>query len=217
MTETPTPQPSANDLWDDAFKPYAIEIGFLVREWNGLQEKLCDIFSTVLGVKNGAVARAIWYAVQNDRLQRKLLQEAAKATFEKQPKILDAILWLVDKTDGIGQQRDNAIHSPVSMIITDPREFIALYFYGHPRATTLKGKKLLAEIHLYREKAKILEKYASALEYQIRHQRTRWGDETLPLPEKPSLPSLEQKTQEKVSSHKVRAKERIPPPRSSPA
>ena len=229
MAEAPSPPPSAKDPWDDAFKPYAFEIGFLVREWNGLQEALSRIFLIVLGV-NGAVARAIWYAIQSDRWQRNLLREAAKATFEEKsdlhtarkrhlskcPKILEAILWLVDKTDGIGQQRDDAIHSPVSLMLTDPPEFIAFYSFGHPRATKLKGKKLLAEIQLYREKAKILEKYARDLERQLSCHRVPWDDE-MPLPEKPFLPSLEQKNQQQVSeSRQVPAKERTPPPRSSP-
>src|SRR5712691_10021966 len=37
MTEPTSPEPRS--LIDTAFEPYAIEIGFLLREWNDLQEK----------------------------------------------------------------------------------------------------------------------------------------------------------------------------------
>jgi hypothetical protein len=63
---------------DTAFKPYAMEIGFLLREWNDLQERLLSLFITLLRWPNEEIGRSIWYAVQNDRSQRRMLLGARR-------------------------------------------------------------------------------------------------------------------------------------------
>ncbi len=155
-------------LFDAQFEPYAREIGFLLRNWNDLQEMLANLFGTILDDRTG-VSRAIWYAVPNDRLQRIMLRKAAEHVFSAAGSsdnsvILKEICWIIDKSDSLGRQRDAAAHSPVSLLIAEPLEFIARYFHGNPLAESLKGKKLLTEFQLYRERAVILHDYAKEIE-----------------------------------------------------
>jgi hypothetical protein len=184
-------------LWDTAFEPYAKAIGYLVREWNDLQEVLCNLFGAVLDNTNNRSARAIWYAIQNDRLQRRVLLAAADERFGSDSAIFKEIKWLVEKADGTGQQRDDAVHSPVAIMVSDPPEFVSRFFFGHPRAKTLKGKKLLDEFELYRKKIVALRKYATKLDGYV------WamsGPERPSLPKRPELPFAPQKKPQAIST-----------------
>ena len=82
MPDAPPPEaPKEEDLtWDKAFEPYAMELGFFLREWNDLQEEFADLFTTLVGVQDGGVSRTIWYSVQSDRQQRKLLRSQREAS-----------------------------------------------------------------------------------------------------------------------------------------
>jgi hypothetical protein len=194
MTSSPIPQ-----AWDTAFEPYAMEIGFLLREWSDLQERLLSLFVTLLRWPNKEIGRSIWHAVQNDRSQRRMLLGAASALYnpahpsrkitqaqrDEDPfrvAFWDEIFWIVDSADGLGQRRDAAAHSPVAMLVADPLEFIARHYHGNPLAETLRGKKLLIEFALYRERAAVLRKHAEAIN---RHIETNMP---LPLPQRPPWP-----------------------------
>ena len=52
MSEDAPPEHSLEWIGDKAFEQYATAIGFLLREWNDLQEKLQDLFVTVVGLQN---------------------------------------------------------------------------------------------------------------------------------------------------------------------
>jgi hypothetical protein len=162
------------------FEPYAMKIGFLLREWNELQERLLSLFSTLLRWPNEQIARSIWYAIPNDRNQRKILLETASALYNPahpsrditkaqrdsdqfRVAFWDEILWIIESTDKLGTRRDAAAHSPVAMLVGDPLEFIAYHYHGNPLAKTLKGKKLLAEFQLYLERASALRRHTDAI------------------------------------------------------
>ena len=179
-------------LFDTSYEPYATSIGYLVREWNYLQNKFCDLFCTIMEPTGYDVASAVWYAIQNDRLQRVLLIAAAtkRLTPERgrKNKLHKDIEWVVAKANGLGSQRDDTIHSPVTMLIGDPIRFVSMYFFGNPRAMNLKGKDLLGEFELYRQNTIILKNYLSQLEYCVRLRlREAPTDIQPPLPEKPQL------------------------------
>jgi len=199
MADEPEPKP----LFDTAFEPYASAIGYLVREWNYLQNKFCDLFCTIMEPTSYEVSSAVWYAVQNDRMQRALLLAAATIRLSAHTKCLEDIEWIIGKANGLGSQRDDTIHSPMRMLIGDPIQFISMYFYGHPRAMNLKGKNLLEEFELYRKNAAILRNYLSGLESHIRLLlRGAPAEMQTPLPEKPQLLTSPKRTLRKAPSPK---------------
>lgn len=182
------PQPLTVISPDALFEPYATEIGYLLRDWNEFQEKLADLFGTVLGDNTG-VSRPIWYVVRNDRLQREMLKVAAMHAFDPalspdHELIRDEILWILEKASSLGPQRDAAAHAPLSLLIGDPLEFIARHFHGNPSATALRGKKLLGEFRLYRARAKVLLGHALAIDHSL-----RMGQARPPWPKRPDWPT----------------------------
>jgi hypothetical protein len=184
-----------------------MEIGFLLREWNDLQERLLSLFITLLRHPNEEIARSIWYAVPNDRSQRRVLLGAASALYNPAHpdcKVTKAqrdedpfgvafwieISWIINSADKLGKGRDAAAHSPVALLAADPLEFIARHYHGNPLAETLRGKELLAEFKLYRDRASALRKHAEAINQHIRF------DKPTPLPQRPPWPSHPGKRQE---------------------
>jgi hypothetical protein len=153
------------------------------------------------------VASAVWYAVQNDRLQRSLLIAAASKRLTpeggRKNKLLGDTEWVVKKANGLGSQRDDTIHSPVSMFIGDPIQFVSMYFFGHPRAMNLKGKDLLDEFELYRQNTTILKNYLSQLEYCVRLRLRGAPTDMQPLvPKKPQLLTSPKKNEGRAQSPK---------------
>jgi hypothetical protein len=204
--------------WNKAFRPYAMEIGFLLREWNDLQERLASLFTTLLRIPNGAIASAIWYAVPNDRLQRRMLADAASVIYNpshpspsvdkkqraEQPfeaALWEEIKWIVESADYLGSRRDAAAHSPVMLLIgPEPLEFIARHFHDNPIAKSLKGKKLLSEFRLYRDRATTIRHHAAAIEQYILY------GQRAPLPERPVWPERADKGKDAKSTRKDRPK-----------
>ena len=50
-------EPSQGDFYDKAFETYALAIGFMIREWNDLQEQLRLLFSTIIALPNEELSR----------------------------------------------------------------------------------------------------------------------------------------------------------------
>jgi hypothetical protein len=61
---------------------YALALGYLVREWNWLQNTRLNLFSTLLEPTEFSVSSAIWYKLLNDRCQRAILGAAAQQIFK---------------------------------------------------------------------------------------------------------------------------------------
>ncbi len=180
-----------------------MEIGFLLREWNELQEALLSLFESLLKWSNENIARAIWHAITNDRMQRRMLLAAASALYNpgalsgKKPKpedrknvlhgaLWDEIDWIIDRADGLGQRRDASAHSPFALLASQPIEFVARTWRGHPLAETLRGKNLLAEFRLYRERASVLRRHASAIKQYVEAIENSVFP---PLPQRPPWPA----------------------------
>jgi hypothetical protein len=194
-----------------------MEIGFLLREWNELQEQLASLFTTLLRIPNTEIARAIWYAVQSDRFQRKMLLGAASAIFNPShpsPKadaakkaaepfeaaLWDEIQWIIKTADCLGQRRDAAAHAPVALVVSDPVEFIGRHFHHHPLAESLRGKKLLDEFRLYRARTATLRLWTETINSYVRTGKQR------PLPQRPPWPERPAAQKGAKENHKERAK-----------
>src|ERR1051326_1402255 len=108
----PKPNPVIKDKasWDAA-QSYVSAVGKVALAWNNLHENLGDIFTVVMRARTPAMARAVWYAVANDRLQRSLLIAAINAAeasvWEKLPaRARGDLLDLLKKISGLGDLRD---------------------------------------------------------------------------------------------------------------
>jgi hypothetical protein len=200
--------------FDAEFEPYAREIGFLLRNWNDLQEALADLFAIILKDTTG-VSRAIWYAVPNDRFQRRMLENAAAHVLEPTGSpdnavVLREIRWILCKANSLGGQRDAAAHSPVMIAaIEEPFEFIARHFFGNPLAKTLQGKKLFNEFRLYRERANVLHVYTVQIDvwFRMGQKRETW-------PKRPFWPNRAPPEAPKFRNSTIH--KGPPPPRRSP-
>ncbi len=175
------------------FTPYAAKLGSLVYVWNDLHDSLALLFWVVTGITNGLVPLAIWHSTDSDRAQRRMLQSAVNATaaaFDakfKHAKFKVDLTWLIDRTNSLADQRNDAIHSPYWFVGPPPMQMIPNDFQGNPRAKKLKDKDLLREFTFCADTAVVLTEYARQLAYAIRNSAH------VPWPDKPSLPNRGQK------------------------
>jgi hypothetical protein len=139
-------------------KPFFGEIGEAVYRWNELHENLALLFSKIVQPKQSypRVAHAIWYELNNDRMQRQTLKSAAFARFGKigvpqHDEIRAEIKWLISEVDSLADKRNDLVHAPLAVSsqyqiqldaswrLTD-RVVQPADWYGHTRAKKLKEK-----------------------------------------------------------------------------
>jgi hypothetical protein len=178
------------------FRPYANEIGWIVYEWNRLQENLGELFATLVKPKHHSLGIGIWHSVSNDRAQRKMLRKALSALEKKLkfPEAAEDIRWILSNADDLAEQRNDAVHSPFVFAIdagTDTLTLMPLYFLGNPRAANLQNKDLLKEFASYRERASVLASFAERLRIALSHP------DHFKMPERPALPERAQRTKKK--------------------
>jgi hypothetical protein len=163
----------------------AQEIGFLVLEWNALQEELVAIFSVLLTGNSVGRPQAVWHSTPNDRAQREMLRGAINFRGLRNPPSddsIEAVNWLLKETDILANQRNDVIHSPfIRMFDKHGGRIMPNTMHGNPRAKQLEKKEqLLSEIRWYRAKAQTLANYAFKLFFHFFDQSA--------LPKKPQLP-----------------------------
>jgi hypothetical protein len=99
-----------------AFKPLAIELGWVIREWNRLHEALAELFADVIASSDRAIPFAVWYSTPSDRTQREMLQEAVRAAYrnqQPQPPIVKEIRWILNEVNkSLASKRNSAMHAP---------------------------------------------------------------------------------------------------------
>jgi hypothetical protein len=140
------------DAVEAAFEEYYLAIGKVARAWNTLHEYLGQLFVTASGADwtQPWVAQAIWYSVKSDRAQRDMLRAAVNAKsgrWEKLPKALDDLKWLLDRCEELAEHRNDAVHAPCSIYLghwgaqMGPAYFAA----ANPRVKNLSAKKLMGK------------------------------------------------------------------------
>jgi hypothetical protein len=131
---------------------YAKELGYLLHDWNDLHIALavCQ-YDDKEEAKD--ILLAIWNAIPNDRLQRHMIRQAAKARFDEAQ--LTEILWTLDSADSLGQKRDVSAHLPVGFLIYDNVRLAVNDITNHPIAKRMKDKDILAEFNLIRARVAI--------------------------------------------------------------
>jgi hypothetical protein len=90
---------------------------------------------------------------------------------------------LLDRTHELAQQRNDAIHAPVAFYTDqDGTRLMAEYFFGNPRALSLKDKSLSDEFSWYEKRASALSGFALRCATSLRNAHIGW-------PERPKLPN----------------------------
>lgn len=196
-----------------AFRPLAIELGWLTYEWNRLHESLGEIFANVIAgpyLDSGDMVRpplAAWHTLTNERTQREMLRAAIKSRYllnEPKPKIHGEISWVLDKLEALASKRNDAIHAPlaftnVSDLEAEGVEILPFYFLGNPRAIGLKDKSLLEEFKWYRNHLEKLADYAESLIFAMKFSEYTW-------PDRPQLPPRGQSVSPVAKRRKKKSK-----------
>jgi hypothetical protein len=173
-----------------AFEVYALAVGKVVHAWNYLHEALGQLLYYVTDPDDGRAALSKWYSIKDDRRQRAMLRAVVLRAPEDRwpPQALAAtedVIWLLDRADQLADERNDAIHAPVSMV-TDctgmvVHASIAAYVNGHPRARKLWGKRLVVEFERCEKVAGVLSSFAGEAVMALVNERHPW-------PARPSLP-----------------------------
>jgi hypothetical protein len=197
--------------FEDAFKPYAEEMGKLAFHWNRLHVHLGDVFHLAAGIEDRDIARAIWSSQTSDHAQRQMLRAAAKRLGEDSF-VYEEIIWIIDTIDnGHNNKRNITLHGPLDTItvITEGLEKTVISSdatSGNRYAKSVSDKEdLLAEFVRYAEYTKRLSDHARQLAGYI-----RWFDTLpdMPFPDRPVLPSTDQNPPQKGKTpHQRKPKE----------
>ncbi len=171
-----------------AFEEYTTALGKVVYAWNYLHEKLALLLVAVTDIDHRDVLLIKWHKLRDDGKQRRILTDAVKeANWTNIPTAKEHLLWLLDRTNSLAEDRNDAVHAPTSLLIgSDPdKDHVmgAAFLSSHPRAKRLEGKVLLAEFAWCERCAEDLSVFAKQLEAAIR------SPQHYPLPERPVLPS----------------------------
>jgi hypothetical protein len=178
--------PPLPDRIEKVLDPYAREVGKLVASWNQLQERLGELFWTIVRRDRPGIALAIWYATKSDRAQRDMLRAAIEASptegsLTEQSK--SDIKWLLDRSEELANQRNDAIHAPIAFYTDqDGTRLMTEYFFGNPRAANLRDKNLAEEFSWYEKRATVLSGFALRCAACLRNAHFPWV-------ERPRLPN----------------------------
>jgi hypothetical protein len=180
-----------------AMNPYVSGVGNVCYSWNRLVETLGHIFVDITKMDDPQVAQAIWYSLDSDRTQMKILEAAINATPEDRwlprlPLAREDLQWLVKKSMDLADARNNAVHAPCivqfrengAIVVSDP-------FSNHPRAKRLSKTTLEDEFEYCIERATRLETFAGAAILSLRFEHgSAW-------PDRPSLSKRREKNGQK--------------------
>jgi hypothetical protein len=173
------------------FRPYAVELGYLIYSWNRLQEVLARLFWQLTGMPDRLTALAVWYAVPSDRTQRDMLRAALEASHEKRlkdfPTARADISWLMKKANDLSVQRNDAVHAPLKFEQSSRgAKLRSAHLGGHPRALRLRDKDLMTEFRWYADSADALSLFAEKAFHCLA------GVPNQQWPTRPVIPQLEQ-------------------------
>ena len=179
-------------IMERAFRPLALELGWLVFEWNRLQEAMCELFADFSHDRE--IAFAVWHTAQSDRAQRKMLRAAVEAdqlSAPSQVRFREDIHWLLEKIDALAGRRNGALHVPLVFVNHIKNGGFEVHLEpmgdsGNPHALDLLGKPLLPEFTWYRDHVGKIASFADSLHWAWRFSD---HDPPFPWPDRPQLPS----------------------------
>jgi hypothetical protein len=200
------------------FRPLAIELGWIVYEWNRLHAAMGELFADVVSKDNLGIGLSIWNCnsiITNERAQRAMLRAAIDGRWpgSSKPRAHQDIGWILNKVDALAFARNRAIHSPLVFLInalSGAIEISPMHFFGNPRADELTGKSLLEEYRWYRDHLSKLADFAIPLHFAINFPEHAW-------PDRPRLLPREQFLNRGAKHRKRKSKAHQRPPQSSGA
>jgi hypothetical protein len=197
-------RPKHHRFTEKDFRPYVIALGQLTLAWNDLHERLATLFWILMGGgwKNKPIG--IWNTVEYDRPKRKLLLAALKGCTPSEtqvhPSMVDEIEWIIIKANELEDVRNDAIHSPLTLV---PKYFVKQFgttsvvpddALDNRRAVKLSKKArndFLEEFKWCYRCTIVLRDYASQIEYAYGGS-VRFGA-AFPWPRRPAWPTRSQK------------------------
>jgi hypothetical protein len=112
-----TPNRRVDPILKDALKQHARHAGEIIWCWNLLTDQLFWLLTALVTERAEArgqeVAYAIWDLIQSDALKRDLIRGIASRVLKGEPKTLDAIKWLLDRTSDLSPFRNDVAHVPL--------------------------------------------------------------------------------------------------------
>lgn len=205
-----------------ALRPCSVELGYLAVAWNQLHLNLLALFVLLLGARREPHAKALWYSLDSDFSQRKLLRTIIDTEIKILPQSertlpatqAEDILWLLDQIDNsLRHKRNNAIHAPLMVIQGVVDDAIKIWGEVHfdpqnPRAKPLRSKNLIQEYKDYTALTEGLATYAIQIVYALRFGGHHpWPDRPLsPLAHKTKAKARQGKR--KQPSHQQEASEK---------
>jgi hypothetical protein len=185
MPNEPSAPPNVvppDDELNAAFTPYIVAAGEVVNSWNKLQEQLNLVFAAITGMPKD-MATSIWHSLRSDSLQRDMLLAAIAAVPHdgRLAIILSNLIALVKHANALAQDRNNAIHAPVSLAIGNGKLVpFPVHFHGDRLAKRLLGKNIILEFNRCRDETNVLREYAEKIETALKFP-------SYALPDKPAL------------------------------
>lgn len=180
-----------------AFRPLAVELGWIVFEWNRLHESMGELFADLLFPLDRDVAFAIWHSNPNDRAQRRLLGHTLDAIKEISfPSLRQDIKWLLGELDDEANRRDDAIHAPLIFVNHAADGGFDVHIEPSDQTYSPRALGLLKRSHpplqqfmWYRDHLAKLASFAGHLHSAIIFSDR---DPPFPWPDKPALPPVGQ-------------------------
>ncbi|HLG85991.1 MAG TPA: hypothetical protein VKZ79_02220 [Alphaproteobacteria bacterium] len=196
-----------------AYAEYIAAVGAVAHVWNYLHEQLGQLFSLVMGGDYNRTL-AVWYAIPDDRQQRKLLRAALEASAKDRwkprlPKARRHLFWLLQETDDLADRRNDAIHAPCSIYVgEDGHGMGPAFFNGNPRARKLKGRNIVQEFTWCSARAEQLSQFAERARSALISEDFAW-------PSRPAPPECGDRTSRQGQGRPTRPKSPSPLPPSS--
>lgn len=171
------------------YEPYALAIGQVALAWNDLHEELAFLFVHLSGGGPTMVqSLAAWNSLKADRQKREMLVKVLASRGERDAKQLPGLAadakWLLDRANSLEEARNNAIHSPLLLVlgspiafmerIADERPIIPLTILGNPRAKKLALLDLLQEFRRCRNWTLCLRDFAAQLNAALSIEDSPW-------------------------------------------
>jgi hypothetical protein len=177
------------------FKPIAVELAWLIYEWNRLHAAMGELFSVLVPQDSQPVLTAVWHTLTSERTQWDMLKHGAAAAKRLPKRSHEDIIWLLNQMNNLGGKRNDAVHSPLIFVNDWSAETIGIMpfmFLGNPRAKSLfaatakEKTDLITEFGWYRDHLLRLATFTEHLHHAIRHHPNfSW-------PDRPQLPTREQ-------------------------
>jgi len=197
-----------------AARKHACQIGEITLAWNLLQDGLFVLFWAIASdQRHGELskAQAVWHSHRNDKAQRDLLLAVALSDSDLPKKLQMNLKWLVDRTNELASQRNDAIHTPVKfanfqdgLVIPIPQAFS-----GRKQAVQrMQQLPLAGTWRAIRGDLLVLADFCNAIYSQI----VVSGFEGTPWPGKPKLQTVlaKQKPMRKRAKREKRTSTQVP-------